>query len=52
MTYKKVTKEEAKKVIQDVYKYMPTMAFVNGGMCRIVAQQNGVAFYTTEELDD
>lgn len=51
MIYQQITKEEAEKVITDIYKYMPVYIIQGGQTVRVVAQKNGIAFYTTEDID-
>lgn len=51
MIYQQLTKEEAEKVITDAYRFMPIYVMQGGEAMRIVAQKNGVAYYTTEEID-
>lgn len=51
MIYQQITKEEAEKVITDIYRFMPTYLMQGGQIIRIVAQKNGVAYYTTESID-
>lgn len=50
MNYQEVTAEKAKEILQTTYKYMPTMIMVKGSMVRIVAQENGIVYYTKENI--
>ena len=45
MTYIKVSKEGAEKIMQPTYKYMPVFTTINGEMVRVVAQENGKVYY-------
>ena len=50
MNYQEVTAEKAKELLQATYKYMPTMIMVNGSMVRVVAQKDGIVYYTKESI--
>lgn len=44
----KVSLEEAEKIMQDIYKYMPMIMFIDGGMRRVVAQNGNNVYYVED----
>lgn len=50
MNYQEVTAEKAKELLQTTYKYMPTMITIKGSMVRVVAQIDGIVYYTKESI--
>lgn len=50
MNYQEVTAEKAKELLQTTYKYMPTMIMVKGSIARVVAQKDGIVYYTKESI--
>ena len=48
MTYVKVPEEEVEKKTQSIYKYMPVFIAHDGVMVRVIAQENGIVYYTKE----
>lgn len=48
MTYVEVPQEEVEKKMQSTYKYMPVFIARDGAMVRVIAQENGVVYYTKE----
>ncbi len=50
MNYQEVNAEKAKEILQQTYKYMPTIIMVGGSSARVVAQINGTVYYTREKI--
>lgn len=50
MNYQEVTAEKAKELLQTTYKYMSTMIMVKGSIARVVAQKDGIVYYTKESI--
>ena len=48
MKYQKVSKEEAEKIKQELYEFMPVFGTFNGEFGRVVAQGAGVVYYVIE----